>query len=106
MTVQPTSNSNGFAVAAAWLGIAAVAAACFPLLAFGGDITVLRLLVAAAFAAIPGILAVIFGVMGVGQANRNAGYRRTAAVWGIVLGVGAVAFAVVLRLLRSFLFGY
>ena len=105
MTIQPSPSSNGFAVAAAWLGIAAVAAACIPLLAFGGDITVLRLLVAAGFAAIPGILAVIFGVMGVGQANRNAG-RRAAAVWGIVLGVGAVAFAVLLRLLRSFLFGY
>lgn len=80
--VQPyavPAPSNGAAVAAMVLGIVGVVLCWIPFIDF--------------VAAIVGILAIVFGVVGSGRANR-IGTGKGMAIAGIVLGIIAVAITV------------
>lgn len=50
------------------------------------DASPLSLIIALLLAGVPGILAIIFGFVGISTANRLGGKRRALAIWGVVLG--------------------
>jgi uncharacterized membrane protein len=54
---------------------------------------------------LPGLLAVIFGFVGVTTANRLGGKRKSFAVWGIVLGFTPMLTYVVARWVGFAVFG-
>ncbi|MHA6670236.1 DUF4190 domain-containing protein [Homoserinimonas sp. A447] len=71
--------SNGMAVAALVLGIVAIAVGVWTVIPILG-------LVAAFFAFVPGVLAVIFGVIGRTRSRALGGLGRGQALAGLVLG--------------------
>jgi hypothetical protein len=104
MTTQPqmAPPTNALALAASILGVVALALAFLALLVIA-YFSPLSLIIAWALSLLPGALAVIFGFIGITTANRMAGRRRKHAVWGVVLGFGALPFGLVLTLLVRFL---
>jgi hypothetical protein len=77
---QIAPPTNALAIAGLVLGIVASAiGALIP-----------HLFVAMFLAFIPGLLALIFGLVGINTANRLGGRRRKQAVWAVVLGVTPV----------------
>ncbi|WP_211331653.1 DUF4190 domain-containing protein [Frondihabitans australicus] len=69
----PKPQSNGLAIASLILGIVGAALSLIP--------------IAGIFLCwLPALLAIIFGFIGVGTANRAGGFRRTQAIAGIVCG--------------------
>ena len=74
--------SNGIGTAAGVLGIIAIVLTFVPYLDFAGVLL--------------GILAIIFGAVGMGRAKRMGGRGRGMAVTGLVLGIISVALFVIL----------
>ena len=64
-------TSNGMGVAALVLGIVSLA------VCYGGFVT--------------GVLAIIFGAIGMQKANRGEATNKTMAMWGLILGIVAIA---------------
>jgi len=57
------------------------------------------------FVCVPGLLAIIFGFVGVNTANRLGGLRKRLAVWSVVLGFSPVPVFVLSRFLLAVVFG-
>ena len=74
--------SNGIGTAAGVLGIIAIILSFVPYIDFAGVLL--------------GILAIIFGAVGMGRAKRMGGHGRGMAVTGLVLGIISVALFVIL----------
>ncbi|WP_345377107.1 hypothetical protein [Frondihabitans cladoniiphilus] len=72
--MAPRPVTNGLAVASLVLGIVSAALALIPL-------------VGPFLCWLPALLAIIFGCIGIGTANRIGGYRKSSAVWGIICGL-------------------
>ncbi|WP_157887597.1 hypothetical protein [Frondihabitans sp. PAMC 28766] len=70
----PRPVTNGLAVAALALGIVSAALALIP---FAGPF----------LCWLPALLAIIFGIIGIGTASRIGGYRKTTAIWGLICGL-------------------
>lgn len=79
--------SNGMAVTAMVLGIVAIAVGVWSIIPILG-------LIAAFFSFIPGVLAVIFGVIGRTKSNALRGVGRGQAITGIVLGAVTIGIIV------------
>jgi hypothetical protein len=69
----PRATTNGLALAGLILGIVAAVGALIPFLGMF-------------LAALPALLAIIFGIVGVVTANRNHGLRARMAIAAIILG--------------------
>lgn len=82
--------SNGLAVAALVLGIVGITVGIWSVIPFLG-------LIAAIFAFVPSVLAVIFGIVGWQKARIN-GIGRGQAIAGLVLGAATVALIVLLTM--------
>ena len=54
---------------------------------------------------VPGLLAVVFGFVGINTANRLGGHRRRLAVWSVVLGFGPVPAWMLARFVLAAFFG-
>lgn len=96
MTQQLAPPTNALALAGFILGCVAVVGAQF----VSGWTLPLLLLVS-----VPGLLAVVFGFVGINTANRLGGRRKRLAVWSVVLGFGPVPAWMLTRLLLAALFG-
>ena len=80
--LAPPNNST--ALASFVLGLISTAVSF--LIGFWFPLTALSILLGLAVIAVPAVLAVIFGFVGISTANRLGGRRRVYAVWGVVLG--------------------
>jgi len=86
---QMAAPNNSLALASVILGaIASGIAFAVGTVSYGMDplLLILTLMVTG----VPGLLAIIFGFIGVSTANRLNGKRRAQAVWGIVLGFSPI----------------
>jgi uncharacterized membrane protein len=84
--------SNGIGTAAGVVGIIAIVLIFIPYLDFLGVVL--------------GLLAIVFGGLGVSRANRMGGRGKGMAVTGLVLGIIAVAlFAILLIIVYGTLYG-
>ena len=73
--VRPVDPANGAGTAGLVLGIVGAAFCWVPLLGFA-----------------LGVLAVVFGGLGIAAASRGEATNRTAAAWGLALGIFALVF--------------
>ncbi len=83
--------SNGLAVAALVLGIVGITVGIWSVVPFLG-------LIAAVFAFVPSVLAVIFGIVGWQKAGRIGGVGRGQALTGLILGGVTVALIVLVTM--------
>ncbi|WP_112134427.1 DUF4190 domain-containing protein [Glycomyces dulcitolivorans] len=74
--VGPVGPSNGMGLTALILGISGLAVSWIPVLGCLGLIA--------------GIIAIVFGALGIGKANRGAATNRSSAVAGLATGIAAV----------------
>ena len=96
MTQQLAPPTNALALAGFILGCVAVAGG---LLVPGWTLPLLLLF------AVPGLLAIIFGFVGVNTANRLGGRRKRLAVWSVILGFSPVLAWMLSRFLLAVFFG-
>ena len=96
MTQPLATPTNSLALAGFILGCVAVAGG---LLVPGWTLPLLL------FVAAPGLLAIIFGFVGVNTANRLGGKRKHLAVWAVVLGFSPVPAWMLSRFLLAVVFG-
>jgi len=102
MLIAPPNNSMAFA--GFILGVATAAVALIGGMLFS-DSGLFGIVAVSAFVALPALLALIFGFIGISTANRMGGKRRTKAIWAVVLGFTPILFALIGSLLKPALLG-
>jgi len=99
--LAPPNNST--ALAGFTLGIVATAIALIGGAFFGS--TLAGVVGVTFFVALPALLAVIFGFIGISTANRLGGKRRTQSIWAVILGFTPWAFVLLGVFLKLSIFG-